>query len=74
MNSPLEELVECVSLSLSHSFNMSAAVSDLPSRSHSGEVGSVGESCVNDVLIISAAGPLQPKNLYVFILFFIMIY
>lgn len=56
INSPLEELLECESLSLSHSFNISAAVLGLLSCSHSGEVGDVGESW-NDVLIISDAGP-----------------
>lgn len=57
MNSPLEELVEWESLSLSHSFSMSVAVSGLLSCSHSGEIASVGVSWLKDVLIISVPGP-----------------
>lgn len=57
INSPLEELLDWDSLSLSHSFAISAAKSGLLSCSQSGEFGSVGESCVKEVLIISDAGP-----------------
>lgn len=57
MNSPLEELLEWESVSLSHSFIISVTALGLLSCSHSGEFGSVGESCVKDVLIISSAGP-----------------
>lgn len=68
MNSPLDELLVCESVSLSHSLMMSAAAI----LTHSPEVGSVGESCVNDVLIISVAGPLYYNetvtNYYIIIL------
>lgn len=42
---------------------MSAAALGLLSCSHSGELGSVGESWVKDVLIISSAGP---KDSFIF--------
>lgn len=64
MNSPLDELLVSDSVSLSHSFTMSAAASGLLSSSHSGEVGSVGESCVKDVLIISDAGPVHKIRIH----------
>lgn len=68
MNSPLLELLVCESESLSHSFSRSAAACAGGSGGQGavGGEGALGGAPLNDVLIISVAGP--GKNVKFFVL------